>query len=183
MELMTRNGNSATTWFPEIVSDVGKLKGDFIIDGEICIQDQYGRADFEALLKRLRPATRLSAKLPVVLNCFDLIFLNGEDFRSKPLLERKEALCQLVGKKQGRLLYVQHIEEKGEWLFQQAIEMGLEGILAKKADSKYVGGRSRNWLKSKPSKYHDGFKRPGRGIPPKVPSALGRPVWNELPAN
>lgn len=164
VQMLTRNKNNATSWFPELIPEIQQIKGDFILDAEVCVPDEYGRSDFEALIARLRPATRRRKSTPLSLHCFDLLFLNDRDLRQQPLLDRKASLAKLLGRAQGRVLYVQHIEENGEWLYDQAIQMGLEGILAKQGDSKYIAGRSRCWLKSKPAGYHDGgFRRLNRG--------------------
>jgi bifunctional non-homologous end joining protein LigD len=165
VQLMTRNRKDATSWFPELIPEIKKLKGDFIIDAEVCVTDELGRSDFEALLGLLRPAGRRRKPASLALYCFDLLFLGNQDLRQKPLLYRKEKLAKLIGRGQGRLLFVQHIEEKGEWLYEQAQQMGLEGIVAKKADSRYIAGRTSNWLKSKPAGYHaGGFRRLNRGV-------------------
>lgn len=58
-----------------------------------------------------------------------------------------------------RLQYVDHIETKGEAMFEQAVAMGMEGVIGKRADSPYKGGRSRDWLKAKRAGYHDGWNR------------------------
>lgn len=65
-----------------------------------------------------------------------------------PLLKRK-ALLQRELKVVERLCYCQHVGEVGERLFQKADELGLEGIIAKKADSPYRRGRTPNWVKIK----------------------------------
>jgi bifunctional non-homologous end joining protein LigD len=93
---------------------------------------------------------------------FDLLFHNGRDLRSLPLLERKERLNRLLPTDHPRLRYVDFIETEGEFMFEHAARIGLEGVVGKKADSPYLGYRSRYWLKSKPAHFHDGWKRPLR---------------------
>ncbi len=82
---------------------------------------------------------------------FDLLFLNGRDLRALPLLERKTRLRKLIGKDTPRLRYVDHIETEGELMFKHAVQIGIEGVVGKRADSPYIGGRSKHWLKTKPA--------------------------------
>ena len=68
----------------------------------------------------------------------------------------------MIPKDHPQLRYIEHIEAQGEVLYSYAVEIGMEGIVAKKADSLYVGGRSKDWLKMKPAGWHDGWERPKR---------------------
>jgi bifunctional non-homologous end joining protein LigD len=61
-----------------------------------------------------------------------------------------------------RLRYVDHIETEGELVFKHAVQIGIEGVVGKRVDSPYIGGRSKHWLKSKPAGYHEGWERPLR---------------------
>jgi ATP-dependent DNA ligase len=70
---------------------------------------------------------------------FDLLFLNGRDLRALPLIERKARL------KKSHLRYVDYIETRGEAMYEHAVKIGLEGVVGKKADSQYIGGRRREW--------------------------------------
>ena len=72
---------------------------------------------------------------------FDLLFHNGRDLRPLPLMERKRRLRKLIPSDHPRLRYVDHIEEEGEFVYKHAIANGLEGVVGKRADSPYVGGR------------------------------------------
>src|SRR5262249_37584232 len=91
-----------------------------VIDGEIACVDDSGRAVFNDLLFRRRDC---------VFFVFDLLFLNGEDLRTLPLIERKARLKKLLRRKQSRLLYVEHIDRLGHKLFEQVCELDLEGIV------------------------------------------------------
>lgn len=79
---------------------------------------------------------------------FDLLSLNGNDLTARPLRERKE-LLRTTFRYGGLLRYSEHLDAQGEAYFQQACENGWEGVIAKRADSPYRGGRSRDWLKFK----------------------------------
>lgn len=153
--LLTRNKKPATAWYPEVLATLQDVQGDFVMDGEACVLDEEGRPRFE-WMRTWAPRLR---DRPVTYLAFDLLFLNGEDIRSLPLLERKGLLHELIPVQLPRLRYVQHVMTEGRALYQYAVQIGLEGVLGKKEDSKYIGGRTRNWLKSKPADFHDGWKR------------------------
>src|SRR5207237_2911696 len=78
-----------------------------------------------------------------------LLYLNGRDLRSLPLLERKQALKLLLRKAPSTIVYVDYLEEIGARVFEQACRMGLEGIVAKRADAPYRSGRQDSWIKLK----------------------------------
>lgn len=149
-QLLSRTKKDASTRFAAIARAVEQL-GDVIIDGEICYVDELGVPDFEGLLERRTGRINFYA--------FDLLFLGGQDLRGLPLLERKGKLRAIVPKNHPCIGYVDYVERAGEALYAQAVGMGLEGVVGKKADSTYRGGRTRLWLKAKPAGYHDGWKR------------------------
>ena len=93
---------------------------------------------------------------PMTYFAFDLLFLNGDDLRALPLIERKRRLKSLMGSDTPRLRYVSYIERDGERMFKAAAEMGIEGVVGKRAESAYKAGRSRDWLKFKQEGWHDG---------------------------
>ena len=154
-ELITRNKKRATDWYPEILAVLQTLRGSFVLDGEVCALKENGLPDFENM--RSRTVRRSGA--PVTYFAFDLVWHNGHDLRQLPLLERKNRLRKLVPRQTPRLQYVDYIETQGEAMFHQAVALGMEGIVAKRADSPYKGGRSRDWLKMKRSDYHNGWNR------------------------
>jgi bifunctional non-homologous end joining protein LigD len=86
--------------------------------------------------------------VPAGIFAFDLLYWAGKDYRAVPLLKRKALLQRLV-KPLRRICYCQHISENGERLFAEAERLGLEGIIAKKADSPYRRGPTPNWIKIK----------------------------------
>ena len=79
----------------------------------------------------------------------DLLMRDGEDWRRRPLLERKAGLKRLMGRRKRVLRYVEHLDEGGAEMFEHACRLGLEGIVSKRRDRRYRSGRSRGWLKIK----------------------------------
>jgi bifunctional non-homologous end joining protein LigD len=153
--LILRNGRDATQAFPEIALAIADLpEGDVVLDGELVCMDANGRPSFQRLLQRgqlARPLDIQSAAgtLPTTLCLFDLLALNGLDLRSLPLSERKGLLRLLLAEAPAdtRLLFADHVEAEGEALFAEIRRVGLEGVVAKRADAPYRGGRSEQWLK------------------------------------
>jgi len=172
--LRYRNGNDVTGIFPEIAKAVRALPcGDAVLDGEVVVLDEGGKPSFSRLqqrgqIHRARDAERAAVEHPVTLVVFDLLGFEGHDLRSLPLLKRKELLRMLVPKT-GALRFSDHVAARGEELFERVRDMGLEGLIAKKADALYRGGRSNLWLKLVADRTGDfvvvGFTAPkgGRG--------------------
>ena len=77
---------------------------------------------------------------------FDLLSLEGDDLRQRPLEERREALAQLVDGVDG-VVFSEALATEGAIVFAHACKLGLEGIVSKRAGSRYRSGTSRNWLK------------------------------------
>ncbi|MGH7312209.1 MAG: DNA ligase D [Candidatus Rokuibacteriota bacterium] len=154
VELSMRSGQEVTERYPELVAALRALPLErFLIDGEIVAVDGDGRPSFQRLQARMgltRPADveRARALVPVSGVFFDVLALDGRDLRALPLSERKACLALLLPPR-GVLSYGEHVPEHGEGFFQACCAQRLEGVVAKKADSRYVGGRSRDWLKIK----------------------------------
>lgn len=150
--LYYRGGSEATACFPEVADALARLRdADAVLDGELVVVDREGRPQFQRLqqrfqLRRTPDRERAAADHPACFFAFDLLRLDGRDLRSRPLVERKALLRGLLPRR-GRLRYVQHVRGRGEALFAQVERRGLEGVLAKRADSPYLGGRSAHWLK------------------------------------
>ncbi|MGH7602399.1 MAG: DNA ligase D [Gemmatimonadaceae bacterium] len=167
--LLTRNGNDYTGVFPEIARAVKALPYDeCIIDGEVVVSDEKGLPSFARLQQRGRLSSamdvrRAAVELPATFYAFDLLAFEGFDLRLLPLSERKKFLAEAVPKL-GALRWLDHIEREGEAFLAQVTAMGLEGIVAKKSNSKYRGGRSADWLKIKAEKTGDfvivGYTKP-----------------------
>jgi len=152
--LLTRKGNDYTDVFPEIARAVKALPVDScIIDGEVVVLDASGIPRFSLLQQRGRISSPLDVKraaveLPATFFVFDLIAFEDFDVRPLPLTRRKELLAELIPKL-GAVRYLDHIPREGDAFLAQVDSLGLEGIIAKKADAPYRGGRSDKWLKIK----------------------------------
>lgn len=96
----------------------------------------------------------------VVYYAFDLLHLDGRDLTKSPLIERKAALKKILPKSgTGRVRYTDHIVGDGEQLFRELEKRSLEGMVAKRTDGLYVGGRTRAWLKIKTSAGRDEMRK------------------------
>ncbi len=153
VRLVLRRGRRADELFPEITSALKALPGpDFIIDGELVIQNEQGHPIFQRLLKRSTLAHQKdidagSKSDPAVFFGFDVLMLAGRDVRELSLRQRKQLLFELVPKGLSRILPVDHVEGHGEALFELVRQKSLEGVMAKKAEAPYRGGRGDSWLK------------------------------------
>jgi len=172
--LLTRNGNDYTGVFPEVARAIKALPfDDLVIDGEVVVLDPSGKPSFALLQQRGRLSAaldirRAAVELPTTFYAFDLLGLEGFDTRPLPLARRKELLMKSLPKL-GPVRFLDHVEREGEALLRQVSAMGLEGIIAKKADAPYRGGRSGQWIKIKAEPTDDfvivGYTEPkgGRG--------------------
>src|SRR5437899_2765239 len=167
--LVTRNGHDIAPAFPEISRALTALPYEgFSFDGELVVPDEAGRPSFQRLQNRAKVSRalevrRAAVETPAVLYVFDLLAFDGYDVRPLPL-ERRKALLEQIVPRVGPIKYLSHFEKDGEALYEQVVKMGLEGIVAKKADSPYRAGRSPNWLKIRADRADDfvvvGFTRP-----------------------
>jgi len=152
--LVSRNQNDLTARYPELQDLPKSVKAkNAILDGEVVALDDQGRPSFSLMQQRtgFRPGKRkavANADVPVVYYVFDLLYLDGYDWRRVPLEERKRKLASLLAP--GDFVrYSDHYERQGKALFEIARQKGLEGIVAKKRDSAYQEHRSSEWLKIK----------------------------------
>src|SRR5881227_422434 len=167
--LITRNGHDIAAAFPELARAVAALPyDDVVLDAELVVPDEAGHPSFQRLQNRAKltgslEVRRAAVETPALLYVFDLLGFEGYDVRPLPLVKRK-AILQRVLPHAGPLRYLEHFEKDGEALFQQVVKMGLEGIVAKQADSPYRAGRSSHWLKIRADRTDDfvvvGFTRP-----------------------
>jgi DNA ligase D-like protein (predicted ligase) len=151
VRLMSRNKQLLNPTYPELVDAVQAQPGsDFIIDGEI-VAFEGNRTSFARLQKRIGikdPEEARRSRVAVFYYVFDLVHLDGYEVTRVPLRWRKGLLRQAL-RFQKRLRYLNHRDTEGEAMYQEVCREGLEGVIAKRADSEYVHGRSRDWLKFK----------------------------------
>jgi len=167
--LWSRNGHDLTAAFPEIVKALGALRyGALLLDGEVVVHDAQGLPSFQRLQQRVRLSKvpdilRAAVEQPAVLYCFDLIAAEGFDLRGLALEDRKRVLAPLLPAA-GAVKYLDHFAAEGEALYHQVERMGLEGIMAKRAESPYRSRRSADWLKIRADRVDDfvvvGLSRP-----------------------
>ncbi|HUJ28326.1 MAG TPA: DNA ligase D [Myxococcales bacterium] len=147
-----RRGSDATPVFPDLARALLSLPADrFVADGEIAVLDDTGRPVFQRLQKRAlltqpRDIEVAAAELPATLFLFDLLAFEDFDLRGLPLVDRKKLLVQLIPRT-GPVRAVDHVTGHGRALFASVRELGLEGIVAKRAQSAYRAGRFRDWQK------------------------------------
>ncbi len=153
VELRTRNGAVATTWFPEVARELAKLRGALtVLDGEFVVLDELGRSDFERLHARARRRRLFPGADPVVFCAFDLLVEDGKSLMSQPLETRLARLSKLLRGLQGSVMVLGHFESTdAQTIFREAVlPLKLEGLVAKRKDSPYVPGiRSLDWVKVK----------------------------------
>ncbi|WP_407114145.1 non-homologous end-joining DNA ligase [Bradyrhizobium sp. LMG 9283] len=161
--LYSRNGKIISHSYVEVAQALESMKGDAVIDGELVAIGKDGVSHFQLLQNALRHEAKL-------LYCvFDLMFADGEDLRKRPLLERKERLKAILPRHR-LIAFSPHRKADGKNFFAEAEKKGLEGIMAKRADSAYAsGGRTADWLKVKTAQRQEvviaGFTAPRRTRP------------------
>jgi ATP-dependent DNA ligase len=142
VQLWTRHGAAFKDRFSRIAEAVHGLGADeALIDGEAVVLRDDGGSDFHALMTK-----RGGAQASLV--AFDLLRLEGEDLRLRPIEARREALKQLVAGV-GGILFSEALAADGAVVFAKACELGLGGIVSKRLRRFYKSGPSRNWLKTK----------------------------------
>ena len=151
LRMMTRNRQLVTSTYPEIADALqAQEASDFIVDGEVVAFDG-DQTSFSRLQRRLAvhdPGLALRAEVPVYLYAFDVLWADGRDVRPLPLRERKRLLRELLSFRDP-LRFTGHRDTDGEAYWREACGKGWEGIIAKRADSPYRPGRTRDWLKFK----------------------------------
>jgi bifunctional non-homologous end joining protein LigD len=143
VRLYSRRGNDFTRKFARIAENVSEIEEQsFILDGEAVAVDEKGKPSFQMLQNR--------ASLPpgwnLVYYAFDLLDLNGQDLKDRPLKERRGMLGRVISK--SGVLLSRSLPGTLEQIIAAVEELGLEGVIAKRLDSKYQPGRrSELWLK------------------------------------
>jgi bifunctional non-homologous end joining protein LigD len=144
--LVTRAHNDWTDKFSSIAEALGGLRcRNALLDGELVNQDPEGGMTFHGLQQALSEDRQEGFQYYV----FDLLFLDGEDLRDRPLLERKALLEKLLKRTPRQIHYSRHFTAAGDEVLAQACDIALEGIVSKRADRPYHPGRSLDWMKSK----------------------------------
>ena len=158
--LYSRNGKVISRSYIEVAKALEGVKGDAVIDGELIAIGKDGASHFQLLQNALRHEAKL-------LYCvFDLMFAEGEDLRSLPLLERKMRLKAIIPRHK-LIAFSSHRKGSGKKFFAEAERKRLEGIMAKRAESPYSSGiRTADWLKVKTAQRQEvviaGFTAPRR---------------------
>ena len=168
VRLWTRNQKDWTEKFPGIVKALKSLKvQSAILDAEVVAMDSSGRSSFQML----QQAIHKTAGKGLVLEVFDVIYLNGFSLTRTPLVERKRVLEELMSTVSGNqvLRYSDHVEGNGAKFFKQACDFGIEGIVSKLANSLYESTRSHSWQKVKCLKRQEfviaGYTLSDKGLP------------------
>jgi bifunctional non-homologous end joining protein LigD len=151
--LLTRRGHDWAERMPSLARSAGTLAAETAyLDGELVVLDANGHPDFDALHAWIRSRRKAVPGL-LAFQAFDLLHLDGEDLRTAPLIERKAELATLLAASRGAsrtIRYVDHLEGNGELFFERVREAGLEGVVSKRAASRYrPGTRAGDWVKTK----------------------------------
>jgi bifunctional non-homologous end joining protein LigD len=143
LRLLSRTDREMSGQFPELAGALAAEPcSDFVVDGEVVALDSRGVTSFPRLQRRGKE------RVPVLLYLFDMMRHEGTDLRDLPLRERKSRLRRAL-RFEDPIRFTVHRNEAGEQLFEEACRKGLEGVIAKRADSPYRATRSRDWLKLK----------------------------------
>ncbi len=149
-ELKSRNNNSFNEKFFPVYEAVRHWPVNAVVDGEVVLVNEEGLSQFHQLEE-----WKDVENGELVYYVFDLLWLNGYDLRHLPLVERRNIL-QLLVPEDSAIRFSESFPERGTEFFASAEKLGIEGIIAKKADSTYVANsRTRNWLKIKTKKRHE----------------------------
>ncbi len=145
VKLKSRSGQLLNQKFAPVVHDLEKIEESAILDGELVVLDKRGKPDFQAMQNYQK-----SGKGDLVYEVFDLLYLQGQDLRELPLIERKERLEQFLKESDlPGVRYSSHLVARGVDFFKEASRAHLEGIMGKKISSSYQMRRSRDWVKIK----------------------------------
>ncbi|MEJ8837736.1 ATP-dependent DNA ligase [Ramlibacter sp. AN1133] len=146
VEMFTKSGTPCAAWFPEVVEILSALPGGYwAVDGELCVLDEAGRADFERMQARAM-RRRWVPGAQVTFMVFDLMVAEGRSVMELPLLERKALLREaLAGASKTSVLYQGELPARAELLSQVAEPLAIEGFMAKHVASTYRSGERSDW--------------------------------------
>jgi bifunctional non-homologous end joining protein LigD len=145
VKLYSRNGLSFLNLYPKVALALMKIKGQAVLDGEIVVLNENHKPDFQKLQQY-----EMHQSLPILYYVFDCISFNGKSIAHLPLTERKKIAASVIPADSNVIKYSDHVTEDGEAFFKRVVEMDLEGMIAKKANSAYAPGkRTRDWIKIK----------------------------------
>ncbi|PBC18768.1 MULTISPECIES: DNA ligase D [unclassified Mesorhizobium] len=179
VRLITRGGIDWTKRYGDLPHAFAKLPcREAIVDGEIVVLDAKGISRFALLQDAL--AEGAGSKLHFY--AFDLLHLDGWDLLKAPLIRRKALLAELLGGlgANSAIQFSDHVEGSGQGLYDQATELGLEGVISKRASAIYQSGRTKSWTKCK-ALQKDDFVIAGYTISDAAEglAALGMAEWEE----
>jgi bifunctional non-homologous end joining protein LigD len=146
VKLLTRNNLDWTKRFPLVAKELAGLEiGSAFLDGEIVVERRDGTTSFTELVADLKA----HASDRMIYYAFDILYLNGIDLRGAALIDRKAVLDRLLrGHKTGKLRLSEHLTSDGGQMLDKACELGIEGIISKRADRPYRSGRTGDWIKA-----------------------------------
>lgn len=181
VRMISRNDLPFNKKFPAIAEALSQLNLKAVFDGEIVALDAKGHSDFQ----RLQNFAQKGKPVELAYYVFDLLWYNGRDLRALPLVERKNILHGILPKKLDTIRYSDHIRGDGTAFFRASTDAGLEGIMAKRMDSRYVSNvRSQNWLKVKNNRRLEavicGYTKPRNGRKHFGALVLGKYEGNRL---
>ncbi|WP_246527770.1 ATP-dependent DNA ligase [Pseudarthrobacter albicanus] len=154
IRLISRNGKDVSATYPELTDRACWPEQDFVADGEIIAPGLSGMPDFGHLqgrMKLTRPddVAKARASIPVRLMLFDLLSDGGEDLRRLPLRARRARLEAFFRPSGCPVELSGVIDDEAQYILESVRELGMEGVMAKRTDGRYVGQRSQSWLKLK----------------------------------
>jgi bifunctional non-homologous end joining protein LigD len=145
VQLFTRSGNDWTAKLPHLAAALKQLRlKNSWLDGEIVVPGADGRSSFQAL----QNAFEAGRDAGIVYYVFDAPFLQGRDLRRLPVAERKKRLAAAL-KPGSQIRLSEHLGGDAQEVLEKACQLGLEGLIGKQADSVYIAGRSKSWIKLK----------------------------------
>jgi bifunctional non-homologous end joining protein LigD len=153
VRLISRHAKDLTARFPELAETIRTMRADaLILAGEVAVYDEQLVSRFEWMR---RPPQDAIATPPMMM-VFDRLRLEGQDVRHEPLRIRRDRVERVLDGPPAVLLPVRRLADHGLKAWQEVLERGYEGLVAKDPASPYVGGRTLQWLKVKQPKYREG---------------------------